>query len=250
MNIYAEPSFQSAITTQCILGETLTVLERQDEWFRVRQWDNYTGWIYGFYVVNMPDGWSPGYRFGPNIGSVYASPSKDAEALRQISAGVILPGTQINDRWAEVQLPDRQPGFVEHKPHKSQSNGIREEILETAERFLGTSYFWGGKTGYGFDCSGFVQTVFRLNGIELRRDAWMQAEMGTVLSGRDELEPGDLVFFTERERISHVGIAYNKDDYIHCSGFVRRNSFSSEAKHSRKQLDENFTCANRIIQVN
>jgi len=250
VNIYAEPSFQSAITTQCILGEILTILDLQDEWFKVKQWDDYIGWIYGFYVVDQPKDWQPDYRFGPNLGKVYASPSEDSEPLRQISAGVTLPGHTIDDRWIEVQLPDSRKGYIVHQPYKFESEDIRYRILETAERFLGTSYFWGGKTAFGFDCSGFVQTVFRLNNIKLRRDAWMQAEMGTRLSGRSEVEPGDLVFFTERERISHVGIAYNAGEYIHCSGFVRRNSFDSSAKNYRKQLDENFTCTNRVIRVN
>ena len=92
-------------------------------------------------------------------------------------------------------------------------------IAETAvERFESTSYLWGGVTPWGADCSGLVQSVFRLHGIALPRDAWQQARSGTD-AGRDlaAARAADLLFFSDRDdrRITHVGIALGDLRMVH-----------------------------------
>lgn len=247
-NVYAEPAFHSAVTTQCILGEKVIIQNKDGDWLRITQWDDYSGWIQEFYLVDYPEDWAPDYSYRAPLGWIFNATSRSAKTLRQITAGSRLPGVPENNGWVQVSLPDGTRGFVPHTDYKWQSNDIRSKILETAERFFGTSYLWGGKTGFGFDCSGFVQTVFRLNGINLRRDTWMQMEQGTDLDSREDLRPGDLVFFAEKEKVSHVGIAYNESEFIHCSGYVRRNSFEKEASDYSARLDAMFIGAQRIIQ--
>jgi cell wall-associated NlpC family hydrolase len=86
------------------------------------------------------------------------------------------------------------------------------------ELFEGTPYQWGGITPWGADCSGLVQTTFRLHGIPLPRDAWQQAERGTDAGAAlDALRPADLLFFSDREdgRITHVAIALGELRIVH-----------------------------------
>jgi peptidoglycan DL-endopeptidase LytE len=86
-----------------------------------------------------------------------------------------------------------------------------EPVVETAYRYLGVPYVWGGTTPNGFDCSGFVQYVFRLNGKELPRTArQMYQQVGSPTS---EPEVGDLVFFA-RGKDFHVGIYLGDRQFI------------------------------------
>ncbi|WP_052911489.1 C40 family peptidase [Riemerella anatipestifer] len=81
-----------------------------------------------------------------------------------------------------------------------------DEILNQASTYLGTPYRYGGTTRSGIDCSAFVLSVFNeVTGISLPRVAAAQAQEGEMVS-KQELQKGDLVFFSHGRRISHVGI--------------------------------------------
>jgi cell wall-associated NlpC family hydrolase len=87
-------------------------------------------------------------------------------------------------------------------------------LLNIAMRFGGVPYVWGGETPAGFDCSGFVQYVFRQIGINLPRTADVQYELGRKVL-QSELQPGDLVFFeTYEPGASHDGIYVGEGKFI------------------------------------
>ncbi len=91
------------------------------------------------------------------------------------------------------------------------------DLVLNAMGFMGIPYKWGGATPEaGFDCSGFVQFVFRqATGVILPRSSFDQVHHGISVT-RDELQPGDLVFFnTMRARFSHVGIYIGENRFIH-----------------------------------
>lgn len=92
-------------------------------------------------------------------------------------------------------------------------------VLATAGRYEGTRYVWGGETPAGFDCSGFVQYVFRRHGVELPRTSRQQARVGqSVPLGLHNLRPGDLmVFATRGATIDHVAIYAGNNRIIHSS---------------------------------
>jgi len=97
-----------------------------------------------------------------------------------------------------------------------------KEVSELALSFLNTPYLWGGKSSYGLDCSGFTQTVFKMAGIKLLRDASQQSTQGELLNFIEEAQPGDLAFFDNEEgEIIHVGIILSHNEIIHASGRVR-----------------------------
>ena len=78
--------------------------------------------------------------------------------------------------------------------------------------WLNAPYLWGGKSIWGIDCSGFVQVVFQMHGMDLSRDAYQQAELGETVEFNDLIQAGDLAFFSKGDdRISHVGICLNKE---------------------------------------
>jgi cell wall-associated NlpC family hydrolase len=80
----------------------------------------------------------------------------------------------------------------------------------------------------GVDCSGFVQTVFKVLGVPLSRDAYQQAEQGSAVMP-ESIRVGDVAFFhNEKGKITHVGILLGGGTIIHASGKVRMDTFTSE----------------------
>lgn len=101
----------------------------------------------------------------------------------------------------------------------TRTNASAAAILDTADDYLGVPYLWGGTTPRGFDCSGFVQYVFRRHGVQVPRTSRQQAmvgqPVGVTLRG---LRPGDLMFFASNgSRIDHVAIYAGNNEIIHSS---------------------------------
>ena len=95
-----------------------------------------------------------------------------------------------------------------------------EEIILTAEAFLGARYVWAANGPDCFDCSGFTKYVYRENGMTIPRYSGHQAQVGMQVS-YDELQVGDLVFFDTTKgykgKVNHVGIYLGGDRFIHAS---------------------------------
>ena len=95
------------------------------------------------------------------------------------------------------------------KSSKEGPNAKAASILSDAEKYLGAPYRAGGMTYSGFDCSGFVNTVFAENNIKLTRRSADQAKEGVGIN-IENVEHGDLLFFATAggKRVSHVGIVH------------------------------------------
>ena len=97
-----------------------------------------------------------------------------------------------------------------------------QDLIREALQQRGKPYIWGGSSRRGFDCSGFVCYIFKkMRGMELPHSAMAQSRLGTYVS-REELQPGDLVFFsTYRASISHVGIYIGDNRIVHAANTRR-----------------------------
>ena len=101
-------------------------------------------------------------------------------------------------------------------------------ILKIANMYLNAPYLWGGKSLLGIDCSGLVQVVFSICGLQLPRDASQQVEKGDFVNFLGEAQQGDLAFFdNEAGSIIHVGILLDATQIIHASGWVKIESIDS-----------------------
>jgi cell wall-associated NlpC family hydrolase len=95
-------------------------------------------------------------------------------------------------------------------------------VFETAEHFMNTPYLWGGRSVFGFDCSGFIQTVYKIHGVSLHRNTNQQVLAGRPIYALKNAVPGDLAFFSnDKGMVNHVGMILADGQIIHCSGWVR-----------------------------
>lgn len=146
--------------------------------------------------------------------------SAERYANERLTAGIISEYYVVNPDTYAVRAPVRNRKLV------------RKNLVEDAHRFLGCPYRWGGTVASGFDCSGLMMTVYRLNGLILPRTAAEQFGHGKKVSKR-RLKPGDLVFFRTAggRRISHVGIYIGDGEFIHAPGrgkSVRKASLTDD----------------------
>jgi cell wall-associated NlpC family hydrolase len=84
-------------------------------------------------------------------------------------------------------------------------------VVGVAMQYLGTPYVWGGSSPGGFDCSGFVMYVYSQVGVSLPHNAAAQFGSGVPVS-RDQLQPGDMVFF---DGLGHVGLYIGGGQFVH-----------------------------------
>jgi cell wall-associated NlpC family hydrolase len=95
------------------------------------------------------------------------------------------------------------------------------DVAKTAHSYIGVPYVFGGRSPKGFDCSGLVWYVYRQHGIDLPTSSAKQARVGEHVD-RDELLPGDLVFFQSSGSIDHVGLYVGGNKMIHAPGKGRK----------------------------
>lgn len=97
---------------------------------------------------------------------------------------------------------------------------LADSILERGMSLIGTRYRFGGTSEAGFDCSGFIGYLFREEaGMQLPRSTREMINVNAPLVARNNLKPGDLLFFSTngRGRVSHAGIYLGDDQFIHSS---------------------------------
>ncbi|TKC08778.1 C40 family peptidase [Pedobacter frigoris] len=222
----AEPSDRAEISTQLLFGDHVEIIEKTEKWWRIKNaYDGYEGWMDFKQLDNVQaDVWDKldNYKHltPASLNNTVIGPDGSAYYL---SPGSNLPLYQdgycyLGDEKFKVEF---NPGTV--------SPSTKEDLITTATFFQNVPYLWGGKNLYGIDCSGFMQIVFKLNGIKLKRDAWQQAEQGSVVDFLQEVEPGDVAFFDNDEgRITHVGMMLNATEIIHASGKVRIDKMDNQ----------------------
>ena len=227
INMYKSATVDSAVTSQVLYGTGVASLEKQGDWIQIRTADGYTGWVSGSDVRTQdatsyaPDGRSVRVT-GLSI-NVYRDPDVTLHApiqhLPWEAVLEVVPGATENDaRWLKVRLVNGDIGWVQRGDVGAKSTPLTiEESLQLARRFLGTTYTWGGVSSFGFDCSGFTQMLVRQRGIEMPRDANLQADWaGVVPVERKDLQPGDLLFFgSNKDRITHTGMYLGQGEFIH-----------------------------------
>jgi gamma-D-glutamyl-L-lysine dipeptidyl-peptidase len=213
----SETTDRSEMVSQLLFGDYVEVLELDKPWIRIRSsFDSYEGWMdfKQLHFISQENFLSHHKEEHPVVGN---SPwiLSGAEGEIEVIAGSQLP----NLRDEKLQLGDHEYRVVER--------GRRSHFgpIETTLMFLNVPYLWGGRSKYGIDCSGLVQTVARIHGISTPRDASAQVNYGETIDF-EERRAGDLPFFiNENGLVHHVGVLNSTHSIVHASGWVREDKF-------------------------
>ena len=214
--LHGEPRVSGPQVSQALGGHVLTVLEVRDEWRLVRGEDRYEGWVHAGYLAPLIQ--QP--RADERLTSLGCIVHGSGARRRALPPGAYLLPDDVVDQGEALAPAELHRRFA---PDPAAAARTARTLFE------GAPYVWGGVTPWGADCSGLVQTAYRLHGLMLPRDAWQQAVQGSD-AGTDlrALHAGDLLFFSDREdaRITHVGIAMGDGAMVHSA--LGRGGFALE----------------------
>lgn len=170
------------------------------------------------------------------------------DALENLIRSKTQPATPVRVPTpppAVVARPQTMPAVGRSSDNSSISRGDADALLSNAMGLLGVAYRFGGTSPTsGFDCSGFMQHIFRKAfAVNLPRTAAEQARVGSYVS-RSSLQPGDMVFFrTSGRRISHVGMYVGNDRFIHAPRTGKRIEITNL---SNKYWSARYAAARRV----
>ena len=184
----AEASDASEMTNQVLFGEHFKILEARKKWSRVRlSHDKYEGWICNKQWQEIDK-------------TTYSELDHQTPTLTTDLIDVVK-GEQLQPIVIGSTLPYYQEGALKIGENTFQldgytTKGFKEKLalVTNAMMYLNAPYLGEVASPLGIDCSGFTQMVYRLQGVELPRDAYQQAEVGNTLSFIEESEAGDLAF--------------------------------------------------------
>ena len=180
----------------------------------------YPGWVIAKDLIAIPTDWSEALKqVAISQPTAKISFIDETKISRVVSIGTILAVLEDTSEQYKVLTPDGI-GFIArgdaHTIGDLPEDAV-EQMIDSAKSFLDLRYVWAGTSTAGFDCSGFVYTLFRTFGIWLSRDAQEQVFEGEVHT-YEEAIPGDLLFFAYQEgngAVHHVGIYLGNDQMIH-----------------------------------
>lgn len=216
------------VDSELLYGDVVEVLEIAGEYARVtvpnQTYQNdpngYPGWVIAKDLMAMPDNWSEILiQVAVSQPTAKISFIDETKASQVVSIGTILAVLEGTSEQYKVLTPDGI-GFIAKGDARiigDLPEDAVEQMIDSAKSFLDLRYVWAGTSAAGFDCSGFVYTLFRTFGIWLSRDAQEQVFEGKVHT-YEEAIPGDLLFFAYQEgngEVHHVGIYLGDGQMIH-----------------------------------
>ena len=221
---------KSEMINQLFFGEIISIIEVKDNWSFIKSnLDDYKGWIRNLHFQNILE--------------------KDCNLLSKKQNKFATNEMVLTNDDIEITIPTgsliSSAKFLKYSYKKT--NGSKS-IIQTIKSFLNTPYLWGGKTKFGTDCSGLVQSVFKTINIILPRDACDQYKYGKEIDSDFKL--GDLAFFGESpKKITHVGILLDNTNIVHAYGTVRIDKLTSKGIYNdeEKRMTHILQMVKRII---
>jgi len=230
VNVHRDPDPASEVVTQARLGDVADVTERiapPQAWLRLTfRHDGYAGWAAadGFIAGDWPPPGGQLVRVRSLFGNLHAAAGVRTPLLYAAPLGSPLAKRgEESEGWVPVEAPGGIGAFIQSGDVCDGATAwgwttgeeLGAGLVRQAMAMLGLPYRWGGTTPFGIDCSGFVQLLYRLHGLDLPRDAHDQARDPRLASiPRRELRPGDLLVFRSA---AHIGLAVSTEEFIHAT---------------------------------
>jgi cell wall-associated NlpC family hydrolase len=249
-DLRAEPRANAELVDQAHYSERVRLLGAAAEWYYVQGPDHYFGWLRYADLAALPRRETKIVVVA--LAAVRQRPERSSPVVGWLPAGtelgVFKRAEEVDDDLPSIATPAadgwHRVGFTVNDSGQDRFGFIAPDevlslravpsrfptagdLLDTADAFRGAPYLWGGTTALGLDCSGFVQQVYRLNGVALPRDANQQAMLGRKV---EEARAGDLMFFGD-ESVTHVALATGSTEFIHApmkGGVVERGRLGGD----------------------
>ncbi len=262
-NFRSKPDHAAELVTQALLGTPVKVLKKISDWYLVQTPDHYISWVDADGITPISTIQIMNWRNARRIiylneeGTVYES-EKMKIPVSDVTMGNILEAISRDKKMIQVKFPDGRIGFtrisgwIDFDRFKNEVAPDTAKIRQLAVKLLGRPYLWGGTSIGAMDCSGFVKTVYFMNGVILARDASLQANYGQLIdiqNGFQNVHTGDLLFFGKPDKIAHVALSLNGTEFIHASGRVKRNSFDLNSEIYSEYRKNSLVKARRIIDA-
>lgn len=218
-----EPREQSEMISQLLFGESYQVLDETDNWISIlTQFDHYTGWINRKLFVKISESSYHDLfmQYPPVLASMLMIIESPGTPPFSILAGSTLTGYSENKNLLTIENREFHIRQTIGDAHAKNSKSFPAIV----NMFMNAPYLWGGRTVFGCDCSGLVQSVYKIMGIALERDSSQQVHQGKPIASMAEAQQGDLAFFAdEKGKLCHVGMILTPGEIVHCSGYVHTN---------------------------
>ena len=237
VNLRSEANTSSSILAELKNGTAVTVVSTANGWCKVT-YSGKTGYIKQDYVsttgsasnnTSASTGTAAVVKCSSTV-NFRSAASTSSTVLGELKNGTAVTVLSTSNGWSKVSYAGKT-GYISADYLVTASSGTaispsntaasvsisakRQSVLNYAAQFLGVPYVYGGSTPSGFDCSGFTSYVFKNTVGSIPRVAQAQYDATTRVS-RDDLLPGDLVFFgSSTSSISHVGIYVGSNQFIH-----------------------------------
>jgi hypothetical protein len=237
-NMFSGPTDGVDVVSQALLGDNVRVLKAEknpagEAWVRIETPDTYQGWVLASALRFLKPGDAPYAKAGKVfvvtglMANLYAEADVTAhKPVKVAPLGAVLEvASEKNDRWLEIVLPcgrrawiQRGDGLIAQAPW-AWPRRPAADMIALGKRLLGVPYLWGGTAPLGLDCSGFVQLVYKMNGVAILRDADIQmTKSGLAEVAKGQERAGDLVFFgSALDKIGHVGMMIDGENFINAT---------------------------------
>lgn len=209
------------MVSQTIFSEKIQIEKEVEGWSYITSSDGYSGWVQTNSFVKLNEPYDMSVIVSRLAAHIYAEPDIDYGPIKTLPYGSKLQALNENDaRWIKISLPDGEECYIQKGDVAPEQKLInKSDLVAFSQRFLGLPYTWGGRSSFGFDCSGFVQMLYSKIGIHLQRDSKQQViDPRFYTISLSDLEPGDLLFFGKSDKsVFHVGLFLGEGRFIHAT---------------------------------
>ncbi len=249
--------------TICIApyGDRAVVIRKTGDWYLVN-YNLHIGYMHADYLkittstdVDLGTG-----SLDPWLTNIRRFASTSSSVIDQIRGGEKVNILGFENGWYKVtygnvsgyirsdlvtllEKPAENHGSVAKPPMSNSTAGKGQKIADYALSFVGYPYVYGGSSPSGFDCSGFVQYVYKQNGYSVNRTATAQLADGYWVSYSD-MKPGDIIYFGYGNTATHVGIYIGDGKFVHAQNSSTGVVITSL---SESYYANRYLCAHRIV---
>ena len=240
-----EPIFQSERVSQALFNTPVETGEEQENYISAILPGGYTGWVQKNHLLYPVSKSFSGKH--PKVNAPFL-PVFAADRKRKISCLTFNTAVRVfrqSGSWVSVGSNERVFGWVK-KVGLIDPAAIRfsiGDLIKKGMEFFGTPYLWGGISSYGFDCSGFLFTLFDFFGKKIPRDTSQQIKIGEEIPF-EKAQAGDFLFFH-----GHVAIYYGQNKILHANlrgGVATLDSIRKSDKNFNPVI-EKLTCVKRVV---